>query len=112
MLHPMMLHVSMGTVAHPSKAIMPAAALVVAAVGVRVARSLILAVGIGIKLSAIAGVVDHFLGRDWSRGEGAKQECRRSENFKCRHIRFPNERRKELAETFQSVKDSCSWGVR
>jgi hypothetical protein len=105
MVHPMMLHVSMVMVAHPSIAITPAAALVVAAVGVRVARSLILAVGIGIKLSAIAGVVDHFLGRDWRRGEGAKQKCRRSENFKCRHIRVPSERRRELAEACQSVKD-------
>ena len=106
----MMLHVSMGTVAHPSIAIMPAAALVVAAVGVRVARSLILAVGIGIKLSAIAGVVDHFLGRDWSCSEGTKQESRRSENFKCRHIRVPSECRNELAETNQRVKVRRSMG--
>src|SRR4051794_10220612 len=62
---------------HRGIAIVPAAA-VIAAAGIGVARSLVLAIGVRIELRAVAGIVDHLLRRRRRRKgrSGGEDGCR------------------------------------
>src|SRR4051812_42051716 len=68
---PMPMPMPPWTRADPGGAVVPTPAAIAAA-GVGIARSLVLAVGVRIELRAVAGVVDHFLrpGRACQRGGG------------------------------------------
>jgi hypothetical protein len=66
-VHPMVTELTMS---HGRVTVLPVAVPIVAAIGVRVARSLILAVGVRVELRAIARLRDHLLCRCWAR------ECR------------------------------------
>src|SRR4051794_33875886 len=58
----MAMPVTPGAGTPPGVAVVPAA-VAIAAAGIGIARSLILAVGVRIELRAVAGIVDHFLRR-------------------------------------------------